>query len=660
MNNNPFVASINKEPKDSTSKNNTCINQSDNNNLNPTTSVSQNSLKFVSHIHSNSKPKLKTKSTTASMSHTNTTVITTNINPNTIRTNEMSFEHLIRPPAPKFHLEHGIYSNNNNNTNNTNNTNNKPSTSSSSTASSPPSNNISNGIILSTPPSNISSLSTPPNPNRHNTHDFFNYPETSTISSNSSSLASSPRVGIMNYSPKHSRKISTSSLNRNMKNLSLNLGNGHSHSASFQNKSQYLKSGYHSNSSSLDSTSPSNVSSPHIIHKASPSSRKVSLSLPIDSTNNPNQPPLITPSVTKTPSIPPIIPRQQFHSVQDLEISHKVAGMPFTFPSKDYYSNINDLLDSYQGDSERTEFIPTSQTFQKDNEKVNLIPPPQSFQSFDRSKLKSPLILNGSDGDIQVNHVTLEDLYGEELETINQYQLINPSGFHKLNSNSMDSNSTTNIIQIPEELQESNRLNAYPDGPRNVLNSQIYLYSDPNYRKLQSHQHSESLSSTNSETSNGSNDNITTPSVDINNYDLVINVAKECENLSKEFGDQIVDTREYLFFPWSHTSSISQSLDYITSKMETFDNKGLKILVHCQCGVSRSASVIVAYFMLKFKIGVNDAYELLRTGTNSDEPVNRLIADKGNHIEACSKICPNMSLIFELMEFGDNLRKQSE
>ncbi|KAL6449607.1 CPP1 Dual specificity protein tyrosine phosphatase CCP1 [Candida maltosa Xu316] len=166
---------------------------------------------------------------------------------------------------------------------------------------------------------------------------------------------------------------------------------------------------------------------------------------------------------------------------------------------------------------------------------------------------------------------------------------------------------------IPEELQESTSINAYPNGPRSVLNNLIYLYSDPIQGNL-----------------------------DINQFNLVINVAKECKDLTSFYKNSKPNFREYVYIPWSHNSLISKDLFTIINKIESFYNKGLKILIHCQCGVSRSACVIVAFFMKKFQMGVNEAYELLKNGNNGS-------------IEPCDRICPNMSLIFELMEFGDKL-----
>lgn len=197
------------------------------------------------------------------------------------------------------------------------------------------------------------------------------------------------------------------------------------------------------------------------------------------------------------------------------------------------------------------------------------------------------------------------------------------------------------IKKVPEELQELSQLNAYPNGPSNVLNGCIYLYSEPTIE-------------------------------DLNSFDLVINVAKECPQIKDDFRGK------YVYVPWNHTSSISKDLANLTNIIKEFDdsdkfnndNNNLndnddndsndhrrKILVHCQCGVSRSACVIVAYFMLKFNLNVNDAYELLKSGTSADSTaINKDIYEKGYKIQSCSRICPNMSLIFELMDFYETIK----
>lgn len=209
------------------------------------------------------------------------------------------------------------------------------------------------------------------------------------------------------------------------------------------------------------------------------------------------------------------------------------------------------------------------------------------------------------------------------------------------------------INKVPEELQELDQLDAYPNGPSNVLNGCIYLYSEPSIEDLQS-------------------------------FDLVINVAKECPQITDFKG-------KYVYIPWNHTSSISKDLAYLTSVIKEYDdsdkvsertkgnlrnklndspnpndnnlndneyNECRKILVHCQCGVSRSACVVVAYFMLKFNLNVNDAYELLKSGTSPDSKtaINKKIYNMGYSILSCTRVCPNMSLIFELMDFYETIK----
>lgn len=192
--------------------------------------------------------------------------------------------------------------------------------------------------------------------------------------------------------------------------------------------------------------------------------------------------------------------------------------------------------------------------------------------------------------------------------------------------------STRELFLPPEELQEQSNLEAYPNGPARVLDTTLFLYLDPK---------------------------LSIRPVDINDYDLVVNVARDCDDLLAEF-DTRGGLRTYLHVPWSHTSLILKELLRITDTIARYDHPGLRTLVHCQCGVLRSACVVVAYFMVKFDLLVNEAYELLKSGTaNSAEPCNWQIAREGHHVDACERICPNMSLIFELMDF-DDLRKAQD
>ncbi|KAL3237580.1 tyrosine/serine/threonine protein phosphatase MSG5 RNJ42_01114 [Nakaseomyces bracarensis] len=146
------------------------------------------------------------------------------------------------------------------------------------------------------------------------------------------------------------------------------------------------------------------------------------------------------------------------------------------------------------------------------------------------------------------------------------------------------------------------RNTTYTNGPILVVPPLVYLYSEPQ------------LSS-------------------ILNYQVVINVAKEIDNL----GAQIPKDKNiaYYHIPWTHSSNISKDLLYLTDIMHRAVKEGKKVLVHCQCGVSRSASLIVAYLMRYEHLVLNDAYNRLK--------------------ETAKDISPNMGLIFQLMEFNDML-----
>lgn len=208
-------------------------------------------------------------------------------------------------------------------------------------------------------------------------------------------------------------------------------------------------------------------------------------------------------------------------------------------------------------------------------------------------------------------------------ESLNPHTSINLGG-------SKDTLTNIGKDKIHEELQENTAVNAYPDGPANVLDSNLFLYSDPF---------------------------LSEKTIDINEYDLVLNVAKECKNLQSKFNTR-GGSRKYVHIPWSHTSSILEQLPEITKQLSEMEIAGKKSLIHCQCGVLRSACVVVAYFMVKFDLSVNEAYELLKTGTkNKSERVNSLISEKGHFVQACEKICPNMNLIFELMDFGEKIKQ---
>lgn len=100
-------------------------------------------------------------------------------------------------------------------------------------------------------------------------------------------------------------------------------------------------------------------------------------------------------------------------------------------------------------------------------------------------------------------------------------------------------------------------------------------------------------------------------------------------------------TPEYIHVPWEHNTDIVPDLFKIVKMMDDHIQKGRRILIHCQCGVSRSASLIVAYGLFKDpSMSVQEAYDKAK--------------------KRSKWIGPNMNLIMQLQEFRNSLIRQNE
>ena len=192
----------------------------------------------------------------------------------------------------------------------------------------------------------------------------------------------------------------------------------------------------------------------------------------------------------------------------------------------------------------------------------------------------------------------------------------------------------------------------YPDGPILIYDSGLYLYAEPNREEA-------------------------------SNFDCVFNVAKEVTNPFKgmpkndkqttvmsvwktamsDSGPQtagmtprtarsdatfktavefVTDESpatpraekqpEYIHVPWDHNSEILDDLYTLCEMIDERISKGKKVLIHCQLGVSRSASLVIAYGLYKNPaLDFNSVYGIV----------------KGRS----SWVGPNMSLIYQLTDF---------
>ncbi len=95
---------------------------------------------------------------------------------------------------------------------------------------------------------------------------------------------------------------------------------------------------------------------------------------------------------------------------------------------------------------------------------------------------------------------------------------------------------------------------------------------------------------------------------------------------------------EYIHIPWEHNADIVPDLYRLVKLIDDRVQNRKRVLVHCQCGVSRSASLIVAYGLYKNPgVSVQDAYDAVK--------------------KRSKWIGPNMNLIMQLQEFRAGLLK---
>lgn len=96
---------------------------------------------------------------------------------------------------------------------------------------------------------------------------------------------------------------------------------------------------------------------------------------------------------------------------------------------------------------------------------------------------------------------------------------------------------------------------------------------------------------------------------------------------------------EYIHMPWDHNTPILDDLPKLVELISQRSSEGKKILVHCQCGVSRSATLLIAYSMFKNpEKSMQDAYSAVKARSRW--------------------IGPNMSLIYQLTDWKKKISNE--
>lgn len=212
----------------------------------------------------------------------------------------------------------------------------------------------------------------------------------------------------------------------------------------------------------------------------------------------------------------------------------------------------------------------------------------------------------------------------------------------------------------PPDSRESMRRNerGYPNGPIQIYDSGVFLYLEPTAQEA-------------------------------SNFDVVINVAQEIPNpfsspngsndtamgtwRSASVGSGRLSGREphtaaseasfksafespqpetpkasgsdkpgpeYVHVGWGHNSEILDDLHPLCELIDSRVSESKKVLIHCQLGVSRSASLVIAYGLYK----------------NRDLDFNSIY---GTVKERSHWVGPNMSLIYQLTDFRSRLLRGS-
>lgn len=219
---------------------------------------------------------------------------------------------------------------------------------------------------------------------------------------------------------------------------------------------------------------------------------------------------------------------------------------------------------------------------------------------------------------------------------------------------------TSNLTEFPVDetdgLREpEGRLenpDAYPNGPICIYDPHVYLYFEPTAEEASEY---DVIFNVASEVKNPF-------PADENTKVKVTNLKSAVEELSGDRSFSVTPTEaskrpssydgslttskvtEYIHIPWEHNTDIVPGTDAIPPLhdiIKIIDDRvtsGKRVLIHCQCGVSRSASLIVAYGLFKnTSITVQEAYDMVK--------------------QKSKWIGPNMNLIMQLQEYRNGLLK---
>lgn len=194
----------------------------------------------------------------------------------------------------------------------------------------------------------------------------------------------------------------------------------------------------------------------------------------------------------------------------------------------------------------------------------------------------------------------------------------------------------------------------YPDGPIQIYDCGVWLYLEP---KAQEVKDFDTVINVAKEIKNPFEDNPAEKDTVMSVWRSNRNSMVEPQTAMSEFSfksawefqpdatpttprpsSAVKNDPEYLHVPWDHNSEILDDLWPLCCVVDERVKAGKKVLIHCQLGVSRSASLIIAYGLYKgYQRDFHSMYQQVKGRSRW--------------------VGPNMSLIYQLSDFRANIEK---
>ncbi|PRT55867.1 Tyrosine-protein phosphatase pmp1 [Wickerhamiella sorbophila] len=130
----------------------------------------------------------------------------------------------------------------------------------------------------------------------------------------------------------------------------------------------------------------------------------------------------------------------------------------------------------------------------------------------------------------------------------------------------------------------------------------------------------------------------------LRSFDVVFNVAREvpcplsspvavrCRSELENFGitcktHQLGPRKVYYYATaWDHDPKLSEVLGPLTQEVSEQVNNNKRVLIHCKCGISRSATLVLAYVMQEYNMDYTSAYSYVKTRHPALSPNLSLVA----------------------------------